>query len=106
MLDAQVVVVDVDEGVLEGSYMSVKNVKMSSMTNLLVGDHQVVVVDVDGGPEGGKSVDFVKKKKKNPPLRQDTIKAPNSDMLPFSLATPHRSLPPPTVYATCGNLCN
>ena len=88
------------------------------MTNSLVGDHQVVVVDVDGGPEGGKSVDFVKKKKKRnheyratlrikfPTLRQDTIKAPNSDMLPFSLATPHRSLPPPTVYATCGNLCN
>ena len=58
---AQVVVVDVDEGVLEGSYMSVKNVKMSSMTNLLVGDYQVAVVDADGGPEGGKSLDFFKK---------------------------------------------
>ena len=34
------------------------------MTNSLVGGHQVEVVNVDGGPEGGKSVDFVKKKKK------------------------------------------
>ena len=30
------------------------------MTISLVGDHQVAVVDVDGGPEGGKSRDFLK----------------------------------------------
>ena len=32
--------------------------KLSLMTNSLVGDHQVAVVDVNGGPGGGKSLDF------------------------------------------------
>ena len=30
------------------------------MTNSLVGYQQVAVVDVDEGPEGGKSLDFLK----------------------------------------------
>ena len=33
--------------------------KLTLMTSL-VGDHQVAVVDVDEGPEGGKSLDFLK----------------------------------------------
>ena len=60
--DHQVAVVDVDEGVLEGSDMSGTNlngflvkirhkryVQMTWLTNLLVWDHQVAVVDVDEG---------------------------------------------------------
>ena len=34
--------------------------KLTLMTNSLVGDHQVAVVDVDGAPEDGKSRDFFK----------------------------------------------
>ena len=50
------------------------------MTNSLIGDHQVAVSDVAGGPEGGKSLDFLKKYIATP--REDTLQAPNSDMLP------------------------
>ena len=34
------------------------NVMLTSMTNSLLGDHQVAVVDVDGRPEDGKSQIF------------------------------------------------
>ena len=62
--DNQVVVVDVDQGVLERSdlsgthlngflvkirYKTCINVKLTLMTNSLVGDHQVAVVDFGEG---------------------------------------------------------
>ena len=72
--DHQVVVVDVDEGDLEGSLTLLGHIWMDSLwkigkkyiyyvklnrtTNSLVGEHQVAAVDVVGIPEGGKSRDF------------------------------------------------
>ena len=67
--DHHVAVVDVDEGVLEGSDMSgtpvngflVKLVQYVDLDdNSLVGDHQVAPVDVDWGPERWKKSAFLK----------------------------------------------